>query len=475
MFFGRAPKRALRIYFATDVHGSDRCFRKFLAAADSYEADVLVLGGDIAGKGLVPIRSHDGSLSAKVRGEPVTVPRNEEERLRAEINRLGFYPIVAGDPEIQRMEAEPAFLDAAFERAIVDQIRGWCRLAEERLAPRVRCIITPGNDDPKAIDAVLRAEPRIESPEAEICDLGPVVMASCGDVTPTPWNTAREYSEEELGNRLEKILENVPAGRKVVVNFHCPPYGSGLDFAAELDAQLRPVIRGADRKGVVIRLLGGVAVYLQSPPGGPLLPRPINDIDVVAKRGARTAVTGVLVGAGYTPDEMFNALHGSRRLLFFDEEHGRKLDVFVGQFVMCHQVPVADRLEREALTVPLAELLTTKLQIVELTERDQRDIYNLVYHHEVTAGGGLGIEADYIGELCARDWGLWRTAKATIARCKENLAEYKLDVSATHLILERLDMLWARIEATTKTAKWRLRSRVGDRVRWYDEPEENPQ
>jgi len=226
---------------------------------------------------------------------------------------------------------------------------------------------------------------------------------------------------------------------------------------------------------VVIRLLGGVAVYLQSPPGGPLLPRPINDIDVVAKRGARTAVTGVLVGAGYTPDEMFNALHGSRRLLFFDEEHGRKLDVFVGQFVMCHQVPVADRLEREALTVPLAELLTTKLQIVELTERDQRDIYNLVYHHEVTAGGGLGIEADYIGELCARDWGLWRTAKATIARCKENLAEYKLDVSATHLILERLDMLWARIEATTKTAKWRLRSRVGDRVRWYDEPEENPQ
>src|SRR6266704_4313469 len=106
MFFGRPKRRALRVYFATDIHGSDRCFRKFLAAADSYEADVLVLGGDIAGKGLVPIRSHDGSLSAKVRGEPVTVPRNEEERLRAEINRLGFYSIVAGDPEIQRMEAE---------------------------------------------------------------------------------------------------------------------------------------------------------------------------------------------------------------------------------------------------------------------------------------------------------------------------------------------------------------------------------
>jgi len=244
MFFGRAKKRALRIYFATDVHGSDRCFRKFLAAADSYDADVLVLGGDIAGKGLVPIRSHNGSLSAKVRGEPVTVPRAEEDRLRAEINRLGFYSIVAGDTDMERLEAEPAFLDAAFESAIVDQIHGWCRLAEDRLEARVRCIITPGNDDPRAIDAVLKSEPRIESPEGEICDLGPVMMASCGDVTPTPWNTEREYSEEELGNRLEKILEQAPAGRKIVVNFHCPPYGSGLDFAAELDAQLRPVIRG---------------------------------------------------------------------------------------------------------------------------------------------------------------------------------------------------------------------------------------
>jgi len=244
MFFGRAKKRALRIYFATDVHGSDRCFRKFLAAADSYDADVLVLGGDIAGKGLVPIRSHNGTLSAKVRGEPVTVPRAEEDRLRAEINRLGFYSIVAGDTDMERLEAEPAFLDAAFESAIVDQIHGWCRLAEDRLKARVRCIITPGNDDPRAIDAVLKSEPRIESPEGEICDLGPVMMASCGDVTPTPWNTEREYSEEQLGNRLEKILERAPAGRKMVVNFHCPPYGSGLDFAAELDAQLRPVIRG---------------------------------------------------------------------------------------------------------------------------------------------------------------------------------------------------------------------------------------
>jgi Icc-related predicted phosphoesterase len=244
MFGSRAKKRALRVFFATDIHGSDRCFRKFVAAAESYDADALVLGGDIAGKGLVPIRADNGSLVAKVRGEKVTVPRDEEGRLRAEINRQGFYSLLTDANEIERMENDAQYLDSAFKDAMIEQIKGWCTLADERLAPRVRCIITPGNDDPKAIDPVLKAAPRIESPEAELCDLGPVLMASCGDVTPTPWNTEREYPEEELGRRLEAILDPAPPGAKVVVNFHCPPYGSGLDFAAELDPELRPVIRG---------------------------------------------------------------------------------------------------------------------------------------------------------------------------------------------------------------------------------------
>src|SRR5437879_700990 len=132
MFGSRPQKRALRVFFATDVHGSDRCFLKFGAAVPASEAAV----------------------------------------------------------------------------------------------------------------PVLRSAPRIESPEGELCELGPLLMASCGDVTPTPWNTEREYSEADLGRRLEAILDLAPPDRKVAVNFHCPPYGSGLDFAAELDPQLRPVIRG---------------------------------------------------------------------------------------------------------------------------------------------------------------------------------------------------------------------------------------
>jgi uncharacterized protein len=204
----------------------------------------LVLGGDIAGKGLVPIRSHNGSLSAKVRGEQVTVPVSEEGRLRAEINRIGFYSIIAGDDEFERMEDDAAYLSSAFTAAIAEQVEGWCRLAEERLDAKVRCIITPGNDDPLAIDPVLRRAPRIECPERELCEIGPILLASCGDVTPTPWKTEREFSEDELGRRLSAILDPAPAGAKIVANFHNPPYGSGLDFAAELDDTLLPVIRG---------------------------------------------------------------------------------------------------------------------------------------------------------------------------------------------------------------------------------------
>jgi uncharacterized protein len=246
MFGGKKARkqRGLRIYFATDVHGSERCFRKFLAAAKIYEADALVLGGDVAGKGLVPVTAENGTLSATVRGEPVTLPASEQERLYAEINQLGFYPVQMEPEEVAALEEDPAAVDRLFREEIVAQIQRWCDLAAERLDPRVRCVITPGNDDPIEIDTVLQEADRIECPEAELCELGPVVLASLGDVTPTPWNTEREYSEEELGDRIAAMMDQIPPGQPSVINFHCPPYGSGLDTAPELDETLKPVIRG---------------------------------------------------------------------------------------------------------------------------------------------------------------------------------------------------------------------------------------
>jgi Icc-related predicted phosphoesterase len=236
--------RALRIFFATDVHGSDRCFRKFLNGAETYDADVLLLGGDVAGKGLVPVRRENGSLNATVRGEKVSVPAGEKDRLYAEINMLGFYPVEMEQPEIERIAGDKPYLEGLFRREIKVQLEGWCELAAERLKPSVRCIITPGNDDPVEIDAILENAERVECPERTLCELGPVLLASLGDVTPTPWDTEREYSEEELGERIAAMMDQVPAGRHTVVNFHDPPYASGLDTAPELDENLRPVLRG---------------------------------------------------------------------------------------------------------------------------------------------------------------------------------------------------------------------------------------
>jgi len=239
-----SKKRVLRIYFATDLHGSEVCFRKFLAAAKVYEADVIILGGDFAGKAIVPVLTENGALRARVGGEEVTVPESEWERLNGDLGKAGLYPVRMEAAELARLSADEAALDQLFRSEIAAQMQRWCDLAAERLDPSVRCIITPGNDDPTDADPVIVAHPRVECPELELCDLGPVTMASLGVVPTTPWNTERECSEDELGKQIDEMLEQVPSGQPCILNLHCPPYASGLDDAPELDDTLKPVIRG---------------------------------------------------------------------------------------------------------------------------------------------------------------------------------------------------------------------------------------
>jgi uncharacterized protein len=241
---GGRRKRALRIYFATDVHGSDACFRKFLAAAKVYEPDVLILGGDFAGKGLVPVLTSDGVLTAWVENEQVTTDADGWDQLAKDINKRGFYPVRMTEGERDRLRGDPAALDQLFRAEICAQMRGWCELAAERLDPQIRCIITPGNDDPVEADAVIKASARVDCPEFELYDLGPSLLVSVGTVPFTPWATERESSEEDLGKQLTELLEQVPSGKGCVLNAHCPPYASGLDEAPELDATLKPMIRG---------------------------------------------------------------------------------------------------------------------------------------------------------------------------------------------------------------------------------------
>jgi hypothetical protein len=229
----------------------------------------------------------------------------------------------------------------------------------------------------------------------------------------------------------------------------------------------------AQSRDLVLRALGGVAVCLQAPDGHPRLTRQVKDIDLAAVKGSHKLAIKVAAEAGYLADEMFNALRGSRRLLFGDPANGRHLDVFVGEFSMCHDLPLTARLGREPLTVPKEELLLSKLQIFELTENDQGDIYNLLFHNEVVSdNGGTGISAGFIAGLCAGDWGLWRTCQLNLERSLSNLAKSALDTDEQAMVTARLTTLRERIDAEPKPLKWRMRNQVGDRVRWYNEPEE---
>jgi len=237
-------------------------------------------------------------------------------------------------------------------------------------------------------------------------------------------------------------------------------------------AEARQLISLAAEEGLVMRALGGVAVYLQSDDGQPRLVRSLKDIDLAVARGSGKAASRVLAQAAYVADEMFNALRGSRRLLYHDPRNGRHVDVFVGEFSMCHELPLTERLGRDPLTVPREELLLSKLQVVELTGNDQADIYNLLYHHDVGEREDAGISSPFIAALCARDWGLWRTCQLNIGRSLDNLGGSGLGPAEQQVVAGRLESLRGRIDAEPKSRRWRIRNQVGDKVRWYAEPEQ---
>jgi uncharacterized protein len=237
-------RRVLRLFFVSDIHGSEVCFRKFLAAAKVYEPDVLLLGGDFAGKAIVPVLRRGDTWSTVFDRAEMNVPLDEYDELTADFTRRGFYPVKMDDDEYARLSADPEAREQLFRSEIAAQAERWCELVKYRLDPSIRIIITPGNDDPWEADSVFAGSDRVEFPSFTTCELGPFTMASLGVVPTTPWHTEREASEEEIAKRIDDMLQPLPADTKLIMNFHSPPYGSTLDDAPELDDKLRPVIRG---------------------------------------------------------------------------------------------------------------------------------------------------------------------------------------------------------------------------------------
>ena len=228
----------------------------------------------------------------------------------------------------------------------------------------------------------------------------------------------------------------------------------------------------ARERGATFALLGGVAVRVHAPDVPQGLDREYKDLDFAVPKSGGRAAGRLLTDAGYEPHVVFNAMNGKERLLFHDNEHGRQVDVFVGSFRMCHEIPLSARLAAGADTVPLAELLLTKLQIVELNEKDIRDTVLLLHGHDVADHDDDAVNSAHVAKLCAEDWGLWRTITANLERCGTEVSSYGLTGQDQARIGDRLKRLLEHIEQAPKGRGWKLRAKVGERKRWYDLPEE---
>lgn len=245
------------------------------------------------------------------------------------------------------------------------------------------------------------------------------------------------------------------------------------DIEADIVVEGKRLLERAEANGIPLRLLGGVAIRLRATDGvPPAFDRRYADLDFVTAKGASGKAQALFREEGYDPHKAFNALNGNERLLFFDRENDRQVDVFVGAFSMSHRIPIGDRLAIEPATLPLAELLLTKLQIAEVNEKDVRDSLALLHGHPVGENDGDEMNAARVAELCAADWGLWRTITGNLATCRDHVERYDIPAEEQARLRERVDRLLERIEREPKSRGWKLRARIGERKRWYETPEE---
>lgn len=236
----------MRIVFATDIHGSETCWRKFLNSAAFHDADVLVMGGDMTGKAMVPIVADGSGWTVTLQEQRYALASESDvEAMEKRISARGYYPVRLTQEEVRAWADDPGLVDTRFRAEIVRGVERWMDLADERLADSgVRCIVSPANDDPFEIDPIIDRTRWVELGEANLIDLDGLTLVSTGWSNPTPWNTFRELPEDELTARIDQLMSGVADPRRSIFNFHAPPYGSNLDNAPKLDADMRYVAGG---------------------------------------------------------------------------------------------------------------------------------------------------------------------------------------------------------------------------------------
>ncbi len=244
MFFRK--KKGLKLFYASDIHGSERCFLKFLNAAKFYGAQALILGGDLTGKAVIPIVKTGSQWTATFLGQTYQLTTTTEvAELEKKIRFNGFYPYQATSEEVTHMDTDPTYTSQIFDRLMRETMEHWVALAYERLHETgISFYAIAGNDDEFYIDEALKSSDFVHFNDETIVDFGPYQMIGFSYANPTPWDSPRELPEEKLYERLHALVARLDTNRPAIFNLHVPPYDSKLDEAPELKNDLSYVLVG---------------------------------------------------------------------------------------------------------------------------------------------------------------------------------------------------------------------------------------
>jgi Icc-related predicted phosphoesterase len=239
--------RIKKMFFATDVHGSNVCFKKFLNAGKFYGVDVLILGGDITGKLMISfIEQPDGNYKAFYLGSENIIKPSEIETTEKMLKDSGAYTFRTNPAEYDEIKADPAKSEKLFRELMFQRLKEWLALAEERLKDTgIPMYMTGGNDDPFEIEDIIRGSSYVKDPEGEVAAIGDYEIACTGYSNITPWHCPRDVPDEELGKKIDQMIQKVTNFDKCIFNFHTPPYDTPIDLAPELKEDLTPVLSRA--------------------------------------------------------------------------------------------------------------------------------------------------------------------------------------------------------------------------------------
>ena len=241
----RDGNEEVKMFFASDLHGSNVCFKKFVNSAQFYGADVLVLGGDLTGKAVIPIAEQaDGTFLSFMHGEPYKMATREElDEFIKRNGNMGFYPTVMSESEYQAMRNDPEAQAALFKSLVLERVHEWAAFAADKLkGTDIPLVAIPGNDDFHEIDDILTRAPHVDFHEMQVCDFkGGYQMLYCGGSTPTPWDTEREFSEEQYVAKFAELIPQVADMSRCIFNVHVPPMGTTLDACPKLDDNMQVV------------------------------------------------------------------------------------------------------------------------------------------------------------------------------------------------------------------------------------------